>query len=183
MKNIGLQSWNLWTGVFLLALQGSLSYAQVPSSARSERADTQDRLQVSDQIAARLALYKIAQELEVEGDMLGALALYRHSARIGSRRAALRLGEIYAEGQTVPKDLPQSKFWYARARELGETKSEQEDRLMERQQAQERAERAKRMSELVRDAEARAADARMKAKKAADDARRAREEQAKSRKE
>lgn len=64
--------------------------------------------------------YHTAQEYQKQGDMKNAIELYRRAADKGERYAASALGDIYRQGQGVPKDFDAAKKWYRLAAERGD---------------------------------------------------------------
>jgi hypothetical protein len=66
------------------------------------------------------ALYEQAKAMESEGNVTGAVRIYRRAARAGSGKAAKRLGEIFDRGAPgVSRDYAESLQWYETARQLG----------------------------------------------------------------
>jgi len=61
--------------------------------------------------------------MENSGTTSEVIRIYRRAARMGSGKAALRLGEIYDEGTpgNVVRDFAESLRWYEMARRLGES--------------------------------------------------------------
>jgi hypothetical protein len=68
------------------------------------------------------SLYQQGLALERGGQGKEAIRIYRRAARAGSGKAAKRLGEIFDKGiPGVPRDYADSRLWYEKARELGES--------------------------------------------------------------
>ena len=110
--------------VMLLLVNASIVAAQ-PAAGEAERAReaaAKARLEVmeSQKIDAQ-ALLETAESLEREGRNPEAVEAYGKAARMGSGKAARRLGEIYARGlRDVPPDREQMLRWNTVARSLGE---------------------------------------------------------------
>ena len=61
-------------------------------------------------------------EDKIKGKANEAIRIYRRAAKIGSGKAAKRLGEIFDKGVPgVSRDYAESLQWYEAARQLGET--------------------------------------------------------------
>src|SRR5215469_6941060 len=104
---------------FLVAINISVSLAQVPSDLNSSNIPFSqrmfDRAQSGSPRDEFLLGHAYASGSGVRQDHEQALYWYRRSANHGDDSAINELGRMYAEGNGVPRDYQQALLWFRRA--------------------------------------------------------------------